>query len=104
MESSGNGLRRRDFLRHSAALGLGSLVAPALGRSAWALSRDRVVIYQGVSLDSLHPYGYSGGGITGIWLHIIEPLIVMDYTRQKYVGMLADSWEFQGRRWIFQLR
>ena len=28
----------------------------------------------------------------------------MDYTRQKYVGVLADSWEFQGRKWIFQLR
>jgi len=55
------------------------------------------VIYQGVSLDSLHPYGYSGGGINGIWLHLIEPLIVMDYTRQKYVGMLADSWNFRAQ-------
>ena len=55
-------------------------------------------------LDSLHPYAYSGGGINGIWLHIIEPLAVMDFTRQEYVGVLADSWEFQGRKWIFQLR
>src|SRR6478672_7117339 len=85
---------RRDFLRNSAVLGLGSLVSPALRGSAWALSKDRVVIYQGVSLDSLHPYGYSGGGITGIWRHIIEPLIQMDYDRNEYVGVLAQSWEF----------
>ncbi len=80
------------------------MFAPALGANALAASKERVVIYQGVGLDSLHPYGYSGGGINGIWLHLIEPLIVMDYTRQKYVGVLAESWEFQGRKWIFQLR
>jgi peptide/nickel transport system substrate-binding protein len=72
--------------------------------NALAASKERVVIYQGVGLDSLHPYAYSGGGINGIWLHLIEPLIVMDYARKEYVGVLAQSWEFQGRRWIFQLR
>lgn len=97
-------LTRRRFLQQSTTIGFGALLAPGLSRSALAASKDRVVVYQGVSLDSLHPYGYSGGGINGIWLHLIEPLIVMDYSRQKYVGVLADSWEFQGRRWIFQLR
>ena len=95
---------RRQFLRQSAALGLGTLFAPALAPRAWAASRDRIVIYQGVSLDSLHPYGYSGGGITGIWRHVIEPLIQMDYDRNEYVGVLAQSWEFQGRKWTFHLR
>ena len=85
-------------------IGLGALIAPTLGRTAHAASKDRVVIYQGVSLDSLHPYGYSGGGINGIWLHMIEPLIVMDYGRKDYVGVLAESWEFQGKRWVFQLK
>jgi peptide/nickel transport system substrate-binding protein len=83
---------------------LGTLFAPALASRAWAATKDRIVIYQGVSLDSLHPYGYSGGGITGIWRHIIEPLIQMDYDRNEYVGVLAQSWEFQGRKWIFHLR
>ena len=32
---------------------------------------------------------------------MIEPLIVMDYTRKKYVGVLADSWEFQGENGYF---
>ncbi|MGZ9125634.1 MAG: ABC transporter substrate-binding protein, partial [Candidatus Binatia bacterium] len=104
MTSKETNISRRRFLQQSTTLGLGALIGPAFGGNAFAASRERVVIYQGVSLDSLHPYGYSGGGINGIWLHLIEPLIVMDYTRQKYVGVLADSWEFQGRRWIFQLR
>jgi peptide/nickel transport system substrate-binding protein len=104
MASKETNISRRRFLQQSTALSLGTLIGPALGGNALAASRERLVIYQGVSLDSLHPYGYSGGGINGIWLHLIEPLIAMDYTRQKYVGVLADSWEFQGRRWIFQLR
>jgi peptide/nickel transport system substrate-binding protein len=104
MATDERNISRRRFLRQGANLGLGALIAPAVGGTGLAATKERAVIYQGVSLDSLHPYGYSGGGINGIWLHLIEPLIVMDYTRQKYVGMLADSWEFQGRRWIFQLR
>lgn len=95
---------RRDFLRQSAAFGLGSIFAPGWASWAWAASRDRLVIYQGVSLDSLHPYSYSGGGITGIWRHMLEPLIQMDYQRNEFVGVLAESWEFQGRKWIFHLR
>jgi len=87
-------ISRRRFLRQSTTLGLGAMIAPAVARTGLAASKERAVIYQGVSLESLHPYGYSGGGINGIWLHLIEPLIVMDYTRQKYVGVLADSWEF----------
>ena len=75
MRKHGTALDRRQFLRQSAALGLATLVAPALASRARAASRDRLVIYQGVGLDSLHPYGYTGGGITGIRRHIIEPLI-----------------------------
>ena len=97
-------IHRRRFLQQSAALGLGTLFTPALASKASAATKDRVAIYQGVGLDSLHPYGYSGGGITGIWRHIIEPLIQMDYDRNEYVGVLAQSWEFQGRKWIFHLR
>ncbi len=67
MRRHGTAIDRRGFLRQSAALGLGTLFAPALAPRAWAASQDRIVIYQGVSPDSLHPYGYSGGGITGIW-------------------------------------
>jgi len=104
MRTRNTTLDRRQFLRQSATLGLGALIAPSVARMGWAASNDRVVIYQGVGLDSLHPYGYSGGGISGIWRHLIEPLIQTDYGRNEYVGVLAESWEFQGRKWIFHLR
>ncbi len=95
---------RREFLKRGAALGVGSLIAPVFLRKGWAASKDRVVIFQGVGLDSLHPYAYSGGGIVGIWQHMIEPLVQMDYGRNEYVGVLAESWEFQGKKWVFRLR
>ena len=95
---------RRRFLKRGAALALGAGVTPFSARRGRAASRDRVVVYQGVGLDSLHPYAYSGGGISGIWQHVIEPLIEMDFTRNEYVGVLAESWEFQGRKWLFRLK
>jgi peptide/nickel transport system substrate-binding protein len=97
-------LNRRAFLRRTAGFGLGMYAVPALVRAAFAASRERVVVFQGVGLDSLHPYAYSGGGISGIWQHVIEPLIEMDFSRKEYVGVLAESWEFQGRKWLFRLR
>src|SRR5215217_8245845 len=97
-------LNRRQFLQRGVVLGAGAWLAPPLVQRAAAASKDRMVVYQGVGLDSLHPYGYSGGGINGIWLHMIEPLIVMDYARKDYVGVLAESWEFQGRKWVFRLK
>jgi ABC-type transport system substrate-binding protein len=95
---------RRQFLKRAAALGFSGVAGTLAPRLAAAASRDRVVVYQGVGLDSLHPYAYSGGGISGIWQHVIEPLIEMDYGRGEYVGVLAESWEFQGRSWLFRLR
>ena len=97
-------LNRRQFLQASAALSCAGLNLVARPRLARAASKNRVVVFQGVGLDSLHPYAYSGGGISGIWQHVIEPLIEMDYSRAEYVGVLAESWEFQGRKWLFRLR
>ena len=97
-------LDRRRFIKSSAAFGLGALLASSQTRWGWAASKDRVVVYQGVGLDSLHPYAYSGGGISGIWQHVIEPLVEMDYSRKEYAGLLAESWEFQGNKWVFHLR
>ena len=101
MRRQGTAIDRRRFLRQSAALGLGTLFAPALASRAWAATKDRVVIYQGVSLDSLHPYGYSGGGITGIWRHIIEPLIQMDYGRKNTSACSPSRGSFRGASGFF---
>jgi peptide/nickel transport system substrate-binding protein len=104
MGTKKTGLNRRSFLKRGAALGLGTLMGPSIARTAWTASKDRVIVFLGVGFDSLHPYGYSGGGISGIWQHIIEPLVEMDFARKEYVGVLADSWEFQGKKWIFRLK
>lgn len=104
MRATKGNLNRRQFLKTGAKLGWGTILVPSLSRLGWAASRNRVVVYQGVGLDSLHPYAYSGGGISGIWQHVIEPLIEMDYGRNEYVGVLAESWEFKGNKWIFRLR
>lgn len=95
---------RREFLKTTIGLGAGVMSLLALNRPARAASKERVVVYQGVGLSSLHPYAYSGGGISGIWQHVIEPLIEMDVSRAEYAGVLAESWEFQGRKWLFHLR
>src|SRR5882724_1951863 len=97
-------MNRREFLKTGAALSLAGLTTATHPRRAFAASKDRVVVFQGVGLDSLHPYAYSGGGISGIWQHVIEPLIEMDFSKNEYVGVLAEAWEFQGRKWLFRLR
>jgi peptide/nickel transport system substrate-binding protein len=97
-------LNRREFLKTGALLSLAALAGGLHARIASAASRDRVIVFQGVGLDSLHPYAYSGGGISGIWQHVIEPLIEMDFSKKEYIGVLAESWEFQGRKWVFRLR
>ena len=95
---------RRDFLKKSAALGVGAIMGPSMLRHAYAASRDRVTIYHSSVADSIHPYNHSSSPIYGNWQHVIEPLVELDYGKQEYVGILADSWEFQGKQWVFKLK
>jgi peptide/nickel transport system substrate-binding protein len=98
------GISRRDFLKRGAAFGVGAVAGPYISRDAFAASRDRVTIYHSSVADSLNPYNHSSSPIYGNWQHIIEPLIEIDYTKKDYVGVLAESWEFQGKRWVFKLK
>jgi peptide/nickel transport system substrate-binding protein len=98
------GVSRREFLKRGAAVGLGALAAPYISRDAFAASRDRVTIYHSSVADSLHPYNHSSSPIYGNWQHIMEPLVDLDYIKKEYVGVLAESWEFQGKRWVFRLK
>jgi peptide/nickel transport system substrate-binding protein len=98
------GITRRDFLKRGVALGVGAMVAPYVARDAFAASRDRVTIYHSSVADSIHPYNHSSSPIYGNWQHIIEPLVEFDTGKMDYVGVLAESWEFQGNRWVFKLR
>jgi peptide/nickel transport system substrate-binding protein len=97
-------LTRRNFLKQSAALGISAVVAPYVCRDAFAASRDRVTIYHNTVADSINPYAQSSGSIYGNWQHVLEPLIELDYGKKDWVGVLAESWEFQGKRWVFKLK
>ena len=104
MRAKRSGMSRREFLQRSAALGVGTLLSPTLAGLSRAASKDRVMVLQGISLDSLNPYAHSASPTYGIWEHIVEPLIEVDYSRMEYIGVLAESWEFQGKKWLFHLR
>src|SRR5918999_666191 len=103
--SKGNSeISRRDFLKQSAAFGLSAVAGPYIHRDACSASRDRVTIYQNTVADSINPYQQSSGSIYGNWQHVIEPLVELDYTKKAWVGVLAESWEFQGKQWVFKLK
>src|SRR5918999_3442021 len=75
-------ISRRDFLKQSAAFGLGAVAGPYIHRDACAASRDRVTIYQNTVADSINPYQQSSGSIYGNWQHVIEPLVELDYAKR----------------------
>src|SRR5262245_22493340 len=96
MSENKTGINRRQFLKRGGTLGLGALLGPSFVRSASAASKERVVVLLGVGLDSLHPYGYSGGGISGIWQHMIDRLVELDFSGKKYVGLLPTRGSSRG--------
>ena len=104
MTKKKTGISRRDFLKTGATLGAGAILAPYISRDAFAASKDRITIYHSSVADSLHPYRHSSSPIYGNWQHIMEPLVEYDYKRKDYVGILAESWEYQGKRWVFRLK
>ena len=97
-------ISRREFLKQGAAVAVGAAVGPYISRDGFAASRERVSIYHSSVADSIHPYNHSSSPIYGNWQHVIEPLIEFDTAKKDYVGILAESWEFQGKRWVFKLR
>jgi peptide/nickel transport system substrate-binding protein len=104
MSSNGKGIKRRDFLKRGALAGLGTVLGGSLIKVSYAASRDRVTALSSIGLDSLHPYAHSSSPQYGIWNNIIEPLVEVDYAKKDYYGVLAESWEFQGNKWVFRLR
>jgi len=95
---------RRNFLKKSAALGLGAVVGPSIYRDVFAASNDRITIYHTSVADSINPYNQSSSPIYGNWQHVIEPLVEFDYAKKGWVGVLAESWESRENRWVFKLK
>jgi len=83
---------------------LAFLIGLSLPGFAPAASKDKVVIYHAGSIDTLNPYAHSLSPAYGIWEHIMEPLVEVDQERMEYVPKLAESWEFEGDKWVFKLR
>jgi len=97
-------VKRRDFLKSSAALAIGATAWPGFLPQAQAASRDRVTIFHSSVADSNHPFNHSSSPIYGQWQHVIEPLVEYDVGRKDFIGVLAESWQFQGNKWVFKLR
>jgi ABC-type transport system substrate-binding protein len=105
MHSHNRGINRREFLKNSTLADLGVFVGGASWHgSSHAASRERLTILSSISLSSLHPYASSSSPEYGIWNHIAEPLVEVDYVKMDYVGVLGESWQFQGKQWIFNLK
>jgi peptide/nickel transport system substrate-binding protein len=104
MHSKANGIHRRDFLKQGALAGLAAIFGNSLVKMSYAASKERLTVLSSVSLDSLHPYAYTSSPQYGIWNHIAEGLVQEDYVKMDYVGVLAESWEFQGKKWVFHLK
>ncbi|HXG49861.1 MAG TPA: ABC transporter substrate-binding protein [candidate division Zixibacteria bacterium] len=98
------GVSRRKFLKWSAGAGAAALAGAIPGARVFAASKDRLTILSSIGLDSLNPYAISASPHYGIWQHMIEPLVEVNYARKEYYGVLAESWEFQGKKWVFRLR
>ena len=104
MNRKTSAVSRRDFLKRGAAAGLGLLAARPLARPAGAASKERITILSSSVTDTLNPYNHSGSLIYGMWQHIYEPLVEVAYDPVRYTGVLAESWEFQGKKWVLRLR
>jgi peptide/nickel transport system substrate-binding protein len=95
---------RRSFLKRSALASLGLCLGDSLMRVSYAASKERLTVLSSIGLDTLHPYAHSSSPQYGIWNNMIEPLVEVDYAKRDYFGVLAESWQFQGKKWIFKLR
>ncbi len=104
MAQKKSGISRREFLRQGTAAGLGLALGPSLAGLSWAATKDRISVFHGLGLDSLHPYNHSSSPLYGLWEHVLEPLVIYDYSTNQWKGRLAESFEFQGKKWVFHLR
>jgi peptide/nickel transport system substrate-binding protein len=63
-----------------------------------------IVVGHGVDLESLNPYWHNTTANYAVWRHFLEPLTEYDFIKQRYVGVLAESWTGTEKGWSFRLR
>jgi peptide/nickel transport system substrate-binding protein len=104
MNSKNKGIYRREFLKFGALAATGALASASWPRLVLSANKERLTILSSIGLDTLHPYAHSSSPQYGIWNNMIEPLVEVNYAKKTYFGVLAESWEFQDKRWVFKLR
>jgi len=104
MKTLKKAIGRRDFLKSGAVLGLATAFGGSLVKVSYAASKERLTVLSSIGLDTLHPYAHSSSPQYGIWNNMIEPLVEVDYVKKDYYGVLAESWQFQGKKWVIKLR
>ena len=72
--------------------------------ASYAASRERLTFLAASVSIRFIPTRISSSPHYGIWNNMIEPLIEVNYAKREYFGVLAESWEFQGKKWVFKLR
>ncbi len=85
-------------------MGLSAALGGTFVKTSYAASRKRLTILSSIGLDTLHPYAHSSSPQCGIWNNMVEPLVEVNYAQRDYFGVLAQSWDFQGKIWVFKLR
>jgi hypothetical protein len=108
-ENSQVRLTRREFLKAAAAAGLAlSLPRFLCGgtyKVAAASGPRRLIVGQGVDLESWDPYGHSSTVGYSIWQHFMEPLLRFDFETKRFRPVLAESWTNEnGTDWVFKIR
>ncbi|MGE5585628.1 MAG: ABC transporter substrate-binding protein [Bacillota bacterium] len=111
-QTSGNSqvrLTRREFLKAAAAAGIALSLPPFLPggtrKVAAASARTRIIVGQGVDLESWDPYGHSSTVGYSIWQHFMEPLMQFDFETRRFRPVLAESWTNEnGTDWVFKIR
>jgi peptide/nickel transport system substrate-binding protein len=102
---------RREFLRASAALGIGTALATSiLAKAGYADEPKkggtlRLGISGGSTTDSLDPLSYNNSAAVAVGYQIMNGLIEID-DKQHARPELLESWEVQpgAREWIFNVR
>ena len=86
---------------------LGLLLFSALAPAAEIAPQTKqkiLFVGHGVDLESINPYWHNTTANYAVWRHFLEPLAEYDFTKKRYLGVLADSWSVSEKTWTFKLR
>ncbi|MCC7326518.1 MAG: hypothetical protein IT521_06915 [Burkholderiales bacterium] len=63
-----------------------------------------ITVAQSIDVSSLNPYGDINTATFAMWKHIMEPLVLFDFNKRTYYGVLAESWTMKDTEYVFKIR